>query len=250
MKRASWSKLQLGPPLRAVNDNEEDEVDDTARELETSISPKQHYQHTHARENLEKALSFRQHREAEKENAKTPVTFPRPNDFFKSASQSVERGLLLQNRETPSSTCPSFWNPGNLGEIPQGSLGTVKGRVGPPSSATTAAINTLELNSHALSQVNGRSLPPHGNSVTSASMRFGSASKEPESFQRVLTSKPPIDHSATRRNSRYVPTPEKMFLISPEKELDIVVMRSAVGEETRFKKLTLLGCGGSSKVCL
>ena len=76
---------------------------------------------------------------------------------------------------------------------------------------------------------------------------------ETDPVQSQVTSKPPMDPSTNRRREKE--QQQKMphqFFVNPEQPLnpspeDVVVMRS-LHEERRFKKLKLLGCGGSSKV--
>ena len=74
-----------------------------------------------------------------------------------------------------------------------------------------------------------------------------------DSAQNQVTSKPPMDPSANRRREKEQQIKiAHHFLVNPEQlpnpsSEDVVVMRS-LHKERRFKKLKLLGCGGSSKV--
>ena len=91
---------------------------------------------------------------------------------------------------------------------------------------------------------------PLQSSSTSNHLRPSILPSRAEVAQNRVFSKPPLDHSAAKRQERgqqQRSIHEKPLNLSPdEKETDIVVMRSS--HEKRFKKLKLLGVGGSSRV--
>ncbi len=252
--RRRFGNLQLGPPLRAVHDEEDEEVDGCG------IA------------------------EPNKENAKTPVTcvtIPGGTDSHWSAKKG---GLPLQTKlGTPSSTCPNFWNPGNPAkggqrtEEPQtdasvGKLLREAPRAFPayhecsprlPSGrkpikqqesisrrspfcaglrATTAVVNG------SYDEPGCKGIPR--DCVPSSDHKLSpSKTAAVHPIPRHTSAKPPIDHASARMNCRTAPHPVQVLFASPEKQ-DVVIMTSPTGEERRFQKLTLVGCGGSSKVCL
>ena len=89
---------------------------------------------------------------------------------------------------------------------------------------------------------------PHQSGLTSKHQPYTH-----DQAHKLSTSKPPLpfDCSTTKRsqtNHRCIPNPDGLLTFSPEhKDGDIVVMRSQY-EERKFKRVALLGCGGSSKV--
>ncbi len=277
----SFSNLQLGPPLRAENDEEEvDGCGDAPEEPPKPLTSSQQV-HVHTRGLNEGYSQSWWLLQANKENVKTPVTFPRASESYRSANNSVDRGLPLQTdtaQETPSSTCPAFWNPGdatgetnrpvgrklltrpppssNLPEsspaLPSCKSDTRQGptfhshRVPHCVSVTTAAATKEEPDCKTLPREDG---PPSEYAMSDSKGTFGSVSKQLDPIPRHPTSKPPIDYSSTRRNSKTTPNPKKVLFTSPEKR-DVVIMPSPSGEERKFRKLALVGCGGSSKVCV
>lgn len=218
--RRRFGNLQLGPPLRPVAGEEDGEIE----ECDAGKGPS----------------------ETNKENAKTPVTVPGVN-----ISSCRSSGHRLQ--ESPSSTCPIFWNPGNSTRSkPMSSIGsklpkTVLHVSNPNGPSSTKGQHTTPVATvRGTVSVNDNTKEEDCNHKGSPSKKpFGSASRHVDPIPRYTTSKPPIDIS---KSSKTTPNPRQVLFPSPEKQ-DVVVMPSPNGDYRRFQKLTLVGCGGSSKVC-
>ena len=189
-------------------------------------------------------------------------TFP---SFVGNTSQNSKETRLRREGLTPSSTLPSSFPPPesyaahNHDEYPTDPQPLRVCSTHAPFSGSHPRTPTMPQSGGHMPETLGtkaqNNFPlPLQSSSTSNHLRPSILPSRAEVAQNRVISKPPFDHSAAKRQERgqqqrsmheYCEKP--LNLSADEKETDIVVMRSS-HEEKRFKKLKLLGVGGSSRV--
>ena len=277
------AQVNLGPPLRAIDFNlngyesEEEGIRDAlisvrdqtpattkakpteCKDKENKVDNKDSFTPSNKPNPLFSSAGYGKSTSDSTRGSTPSSTFP---CFLGNTAENPKETRLRREGLTPSSTLPSSFPPAEYDtthdrdeypSVPQPL------RVHAPTSASYPRTPTMppsirhESETWGTKAQNEFSLPLQNGSL-SKNHRPPTQPKHADAPQNRVTSKPPLDHSAAKRQERGQPQrsmhehSEKPLTLSPEeKETDVVVMRSS-HEEKRFKKLKLLGVGGSSRV--
>ena len=254
------ARLNLGPPLRAtgINSDGDESAEEGERQVplfvgraETPTAPKAK---CNDQENKENQDSF------------TPMT--KYSQFPHSSTTKYGKSDSGISALTPSSTFPVSHSSTNGRETRQRREGWTPSSTLPSSFPPLKSDTIHNQDSHLPAQnsirvaTNPPSIPPvcvpekgdaWAQNGRNGCLRPSTLASHTDPVQSQVTSKPPMDPSANRRREKeQQPKIAHQFPVNPEQPPnpspeDVVVMRS-LHKERRFKKLKLLGCGGSSKV--
>ena len=260
IRRNSRLKLNLGPPLRVtgINSDGDESAEEGERRVplfvgrsETPTAPKTKCNDQENKENqnsftpMTKSSQFLHSSTTKYGKSDSGISALTPSSTFPVSHGSTNGKETRQRREgwTPSSTLPSSFPPlksdtfhNQDSHLPVQS--SVRVATNPPTIPTACVPEKVD----AWAQ-NGQN----------GCLRPSTLASQTDSVQSQVTSKPPMDPSANRRREKEQQQKiAHQFLVNHEQPLnptpeDVVVMRS-LHKERRFKRLKLLGCGGSSKV--
>lgn len=257
IRRNSRLKLNLGPPLRATEINPDG--DESAEEGERHVPL---FVGRAATPSAPKARCNDQ----ENKDAFTPMT--KSSQFPHSSMTKYGKSDSGISAVTPSSTFPVSHGSTNGKEIRPRQEGWMPSSTLPSSflPLQTDSIHNQDGHLPAQYSISVATNPPSiplvcvsekgdtwAQNDQNGCLRPSTLASRNDSAQNQVTSKPPMDPSANRRREKEQQIKiAHHFLVNPEQlpnpsSEDVVVMRS-LHKERRFKKLKLLGCGGSSKV--
>lgn len=250
--------LNLGPPLRATEINPDG--DESAEEGErhvplfvgraaTPSAPKakcsNHKENQDAFTPMTKSSQLPHSSMTKYGKSDSGISAVTPSSTFPLSHGSTNGRETGPRHEgwTPSSTLPSSFLP-----LKTDSIHNQDGRL-PAQYSISVATNPPSIPLVCVSE-KGEAWAQNDHN---GCLRPSTLASHTDSVQNQVTSKPPMDPSANRRREKeqqikiahhFLVNPEQLPNPGPE---DVVVMRS-LHKEKRFKKLKLLGCGGSSKV--
>ena len=241
--------LNLGPPLRATGINLD--VDESTEEGERQVplfAAKCNDQNNKENQDsftpMTKSIRFPHRSTTKYGKSDSGISALTPSSTFPVSHGSTNGKETRQRREgwTPSSTLPSSFPP-----LKSDTFHNQDSHL-PVQSSVCAATNPPTIQTACVPE-KGDTWAQNGQN---GCLRPSTLASQTDPVQSQVSSKPPMDPLANRRREKEQQQKiAHQFLVNPEppnpSPEDVVVMRS-LHKERRFKRLKLLGCGGSSKV--